>query len=194
MSLPGFVASYDDRLVGVVTWQHEPDRSRAELAALAVDASVRGRGVAGLLTEAAVDPEPQSAPRQATSSRRVLVVDDNRDAAMTLAALLQQAGHNTEVAYDGRQAILMAATSTPEVVVLDLGMPGMNGYDVCRRLRAEPWAAGMRIIALTGWGQEADKRKSRAAGFDYHLVKPVTTEELLDAFETVPAPHAGGGV
>ncbi len=146
------------------------------------------------LTEAAVDPEPQSAPRQATSSRRVLVVDDNRDAAMTLAALLQQAGHSTEVAYDGRQAILMAATSTPEVVVLDLGMPGMNGYDVCRRLRAEPWAAGMRIIALTGWGQEADKRKSRAAGFDYHLVKPVTTEELLDAFETVPAPHAGGGV
>lgn len=140
--------------------------------------------------------EPEAAPRGPTrhlpSSRRVLVVDDNRDAAMTLAALLQQAGHDTEVAYDGRQAILMAASSPPEVVVLDLGMPGMNGYDVCRRLRAEPWAAGMRIIALTGWGQEADKRKSRAAGFDHHLVKPVTTEELLNAFEPAPTPHAGG--
>lgn len=158
----------------------------------------RGQGSTFEVRLPLADTEPQPVPeavrRQVPSSRKVLVVDDNRDAAMTLAALLQQAGHTTEVAYDGRQAILMAASSSPEVVVLDLGMPGMNGYDVCRRLRAEPWAAGMRIIALTGWGQEADKRKSRAAGFDHHLVKPVTTEELLDAFDTDSARHAPGSV
>jgi PAS domain S-box-containing protein len=109
---------------------------------------------------------------------KVLIADDNRDAAESLSRLLQAWGYQTAVAYDGPQAIAAAMGHRPRVVLLDIGLGGMTGYDVARRLRAEPSQDGVRLIALTGFGQEDDRRQSREAGFDAHLVKPVDPEEL----------------
>jgi PAS domain S-box-containing protein len=106
-------------------------------------------------------------------SLRVLVVDDNVDAANSLAIALRLTGQRVRVAYDGETALSFAAEEPPEAVLLDLGMPGMDGFQVARRLRGEPATRRSLIIALTGWGQDADRRRSREAGFDYHLVKPV---------------------
>jgi PAS domain S-box-containing protein len=113
-----------------------------------------------------------------TASGKVLIADDNRDAAESLSRLLQAWGYQTAVAYDGPQAITAAMGERPRVVLLDIGLGGMTGYDVARTLRAEPSQDGVRIIALTGFGQEDDRRQSREAGFDAHLVKPVDPEEL----------------
>jgi signal transduction histidine kinase/CheY-like chemotaxis protein len=112
--------------------------------------------------------------------RRVLVVDDNLDAARSLARLLKLEGHDAEVAHDGMEAIEKAAAYKPEVILLDIGMPQMNGYDACRKIREEPWGERIKIIALTGWGQQEDRRKTRDAGFDAHLVKPVDLETLRE--------------
>jgi signal transduction histidine kinase len=106
-------------------------------------------------------------------SRRILVTDDNKDAARTLAQLLKHSGHVVETAFDGAEAIKKAESWRPEVMLLDLGMPEMNGYDVCRSIRQRPWGRGMQIVALTGWGQERDRQNTHEAGFDAHLVKPV---------------------
>ncbi|MFL6574432.1 MAG: response regulator, partial [Burkholderiales bacterium] len=106
-------------------------------------------------------------------AKRILVVDDNVDAAVTLALLLQSLGHETCVVHDGRQALRMALEFRPDVVLLDIGMPGLDGYEVARQLRALKRERPLRIIAITGWGQEADRTRSREAGFDVHLVKPV---------------------
>jgi signal transduction histidine kinase/CheY-like chemotaxis protein len=114
----------------------------------------------------------------AAAARRVLVVDDNADAARTLSTLLALQGHQTEVAYDGPSALAAAKAGRPEVVLLDLGMPGMDGYEVARQLRAEPALAGVRVVAVTGWGHEDDRRRTRDAGFDAHLVKPVDLDEV----------------
>jgi CheY-like chemotaxis protein len=108
-----------------------------------------------------------------TKARRVLVVDDNTDAAATLDLLLKSLGHETCVVHDGFQALRKAAEFRPEVVLLDIGMPGLDGYEVARRLRALKSERPLRIVAITGWGQEADRTRSREAGFDVHLVKPV---------------------
>jgi PAS domain S-box-containing protein len=105
--------------------------------------------------------------------RRILVVDDNVDAAETLAMLLRMGGHTVEVAHDGGTAIRIVSASRPEIAFLDLGMPGMDGYELARCLRADPALAGIRLVALTGWGQEEDRRRSAEAGFDLHVVKPV---------------------
>ncbi|HEY4957140.1 MAG TPA: response regulator, partial [Caldimonas sp.] len=94
------------------------------------------------------------------------------------AMLLALAGHETHVARDGPEALARAAALRPEAILLDLGLPGLNGYEVCRRLRAEPWARATPIIAITGWGQADDRQRSKDAGFDGHLVKPVVFEEL----------------
>jgi signal transduction histidine kinase/CheY-like chemotaxis protein len=118
-------------------------------------------------------------PPPVTESRRILLVDDNLDTATSLAVLFQIAGHETAVAHEGIAAIESAAGFRPHVILLDIGLPGMSGYDICRRLRERAWAQAITIIALTGWGQEADREKSRAAGFDHHLVKPVDFPELL---------------
>jgi CheY-like chemotaxis protein/two-component sensor histidine kinase len=118
---------------------------------------------------------PQSA---IPNRRRVLVVDDNRDAADSLTMLLRSKGHDVRVAYDGPAALAAAGAFGPDLVLLDLGMPGMDGYEVARRLRGMPAFAGRVIAALTGWGQEADRRRTREAGFDHHLVKPVDPAEL----------------
>ena len=118
--------------------------------------------------------------------RRVLVVDDNVDSADRLGALLRLKGHETEVAYDGLAALEAAERFRPEVILLDIGLPKLSGLDVCRRIRKQPWGAGVLLVALTGWGQEEVRRNSKEAGFDSHLVKPVDLESLL---RLVTAPY-----
>jgi len=113
------------------------------------------------------------------SSLRILVADDNRDAAESLAAFLRMVGHDVRIAYDGVEALGLVSEYRPDAVVLDIGMPKMNGYDVAKKLRAEPARQQMTIIALSGWGQEEDKRRSREAGIDHHLVKPLEPTSLL---------------
>ena len=108
----------------------------------------------------------------------MLVVDDNDDSADSLAMLLTLAGHETHVARDGPEALTRAEELRPDAVLLDLGLPGLSGYEVCRRLRDAPWAREIPIIAITGWGQTEDRLKSKEAGFDAHLVKPVVLGEL----------------
>ncbi|HZU36375.1 MAG TPA: ATP-binding protein [Gemmataceae bacterium] len=114
----------------------------------------------------------------ASSGRRLLVVDDNQDAADSLAVLLRLQGHEVEVAHDGAAALELAQDYRPEIVFLDLGMPGMDGYEVARRLRQQPGLEQVRLAALTGWGQQEDRRRTAAAGFDHHLVKPVEPDLL----------------
>jgi PAS domain S-box-containing protein len=109
---------------------------------------------------------------------RVLVVDDNESAAGVLSLLLKSLGNDVRTASDGWQALELAASFRPDIVLLDLGMPGLNGYETASRIRAEPWGKGMTRVALTGWGQEEDKRRTRAAGFDHHFVKPIEPEAL----------------
>ena len=125
----------------------------------------------------------QTAPRTPTQSadgRRVLVVDDNRDNADSLAALLQVEGYDVRLAYDGEEALAVAEVYRPHVLLLDIGLPKLSGYDVCRRLREEPWARQATFVAVTGWGQQRDRAQARATGFDAHLVKPVEYEKLAE--------------
>jgi len=107
------------------------------------------------------------------TNRRVLIVDDNKDSATSLAMLLQITGNTTSEAYDGLDAVAAAASFRPDVVLLDIGLPNLDGYEVCRRIRAQSWGRNMLIVALSGWGQDKDRRKSQAAGFDHHMIKPV---------------------
>jgi signal transduction histidine kinase len=125
-----------------------------------------------------VPDEPDEAI-QTNGKRRILVVDDNRDSATSLAMLLRLAGNETSIAYDGVEAVEAAARQRPDVILLDIGLPRLNGFDACRRIREHRWAQNVLIIALTGWGQEEDRRKSAEAGFDGHLVKPVDHAELM---------------
>jgi len=124
--------------------------------------------------------EPAGAP----VPRRILVADDNVDAAASLAMMLEFMGNEVRTAHDGVEAVEAAAAFRPDLILLDIGMPRMNGYDACRRIREQPWGRGIAIAALTGWGQEEDKRQSQEAGFDHHLVKPIepaALEKLLQA-------------
>ncbi|HEV7283098.1 MAG TPA: ATP-binding protein [Pirellulaceae bacterium] len=113
------------------------------------------------------------------SGRKILIVDDNRDSANTLALLLKRTGDQTRTAYDGEEAVEIAAEYQPEVILLDIGLPKMNGYEACRAIRESQGGDGIVIVALTGWGQEEDRRKSNEAGFDGHLVKPVALADLM---------------
>lgn len=112
---------------------------------------------------------------------KIVIADDNRDSADTMAMLLEAAGHEVHVAYDGAQAVEIAGRTRPEVILLDIGMPKMNGFECARAIRGQPWAAGTLLIALTGWGQEEDKRRAIEAGFDRHLTKPVDRAMLEGA-------------
>lgn len=112
--------------------------------------------------------------------RRILIVDDNRDSADSLAMLMEITGNKTYMAHDGIEAVEVAEKYRPEVVLLDIGLPKLDGYEVCRRMREQPWGKNIVVIALTGWGQEDDRRKSEEAGFNGHLVKPVDYDKLLD--------------
>jgi two-component system OmpR family response regulator len=110
---------------------------------------------------------------------RVLVVDDNRDAADSLKVLLESSNKDVRTAYDGAAALDMATSFLPELVLLDIGMPSMDGYEVAQRLRALPLTPRPTLVALTGWGQASDKERASVAGFDHHFTKPVNPDELL---------------
>ena len=133
------------------------------------------------LAPAAVLPAPlQDSDRVEVGQtpRRILVVDDNEDNVGALAQLLRQQGHLVETAIDGEAAYAAAERFRPEVMLLDIGMPKLNGYEVCRRIRQQPWGRSMRVFAQTGWGQAEDRQKTEAAGFDGHMVKPVDPATL----------------
>jgi PAS domain S-box-containing protein len=119
--------------------------------------------------------------------RRVLIVDDNRDAAEWLATLLSLSGHETHIALDGDQAVKAAERLLPDAILLDIGLPRIDGYEVCRRIREQPWGRGLMIVALTGWGQEEDRQKSKEAGFNTHLVKPVDDEVIMNLLASLPS-------
>ncbi|UZD54841.1 hybrid sensor histidine kinase/response regulator [Caldimonas aquatica] len=152
-------------------------------------ASSPGPGLGSELTVrlplAAVAPgeAAEPLPAEPEGGRRVLVVDDNRDAADSLAQLLGMCGHSVWVAYDGAHAIELAARHVPDVILLDLGLPGMDGFEVARRLRGIPQLRAALLVAVTGYGQEGDRRAVADAGFGVHLVKPVGPEELLQVVE-----------
>ena len=131
-------------------------------------------------------PVVESAPIS-TAGRRILIVDDNFDGADSLAMLLEEVGHETHQVHDGPAAISEADRLRPDAVLLDIGLPKMNGYEVCRRIREQPWGKDLMMIALTGWGQEEDRQRSQDAGFDTHLVKPVDHDLLMKLLAGVPA-------
>jgi signal transduction histidine kinase/ActR/RegA family two-component response regulator len=134
---------------------------------------------------------PEAAGRaEAVPKRRVLIADDNEDSAVSLAELLELRGNEVQTAGNGLEAVEKAAAFRPDVILLDIGMPILNGYDAARRIREQPWGGNVRLIAVTGWGQEEDKRRAWESGFDHHLVKPVDVrilETLLAQSETVEA-------
>ena len=119
--------------------------------------------------------------------KRILVVDDNRDAADSLAMLLRTLGAEVQVAYDGLEGLKAFQAHEPAVVLLDIGMPGMDGYEVVRRLRDRSKGKHVPIVALSGWGQEDDRRRAREAGFDHHLVKPANIDALQGLLSSLPA-------
>ena len=127
------------------------------------------------------------------SQRRILVVDDNVDALEGLSLLLQTSGYEVMKACDGRQALQIAAACHPDVALLDIGMPHMDGYEVARRIRAEPWGGEVALVALSGWGQSEDLRRTRESGFDFHLVKPVSFEAVTDVITRLARHDAAAG-
>jgi CheY-like chemotaxis protein len=129
-----------------------------------------------VMTESdATGPEGSYAP---AASRRILVADDNPDSAHILAMLLRLAGHRVFIAQGGAQALEMIQRERPEVAIIDVGMPEVSGYEVAERIRREPWGESTTLIAVSGWGQDADKRRAIAAGFNHHLTKPVSPRDL----------------
>ena len=132
-------------------------------------------------------PPPESDPPDRRGGRgaappdlplRVLVADDNRDAAESLATLLGLLGHVVRIVHDGAAAVEAGEDFRPDVILMDVGMPRLNGYEASRRIRQQPWGREVTIVALTGWGQEGDRERSREAGGDGHLVKPVSLPDL----------------
>jgi signal transduction histidine kinase len=137
--------------------------------------------------DASVDA-PVSAEASATPQvrRRILVADDNSDSLESLATLLELGGHEVFSAANGALALESAERNLPDVALLDIGMPKLDGYEVARRIRAQPWGRGMTLVALTGWGQDSDRRRSGEAGFDSHLVKPLDLDKLTDLLGRLP--------
>jgi PAS domain S-box-containing protein len=130
-------------------------------------------------TEPIQNKTPNHSEPPAMSPRRILIVDDNEDSAVTLSVLFEMSGDDTQTAEDGLKAVAAAEAFRPDVALLDIGLPGLNGYEVAEAIRAQPWGKTMVLVALTGWGQDEDRKKSKAAGFDAHMVKPVDHEALL---------------
>ncbi len=151
-----------------------------------------------LVADAIAEP-PETATRSPQAGgRRVLIVDDNRDAVDSLAELLRMVGYDVQTAYDGRTAVEAASRFRPDVAVLDIGMPQVDGYAAARAIRGQPDGADVLLVAMTGWGQAEDKRRAMEAGFDEHLVKPVSFDALLEVFardrREERAPRPGGSV
>lgn len=114
---------------------------------------------------------------------RILVIDDNKDAADTLSIMLKMKGNDVQTSYNGYDGVATAESFLPDIVVLDIGMPGIDGFQTCNLIRETDWGKSMVIFALTGYGQPSDFRKSTAAGFDAHLIKPVDFGQLLSLIE-----------
>jgi CheY-like chemotaxis protein len=128
-------------------------------------------------------------PDGAPAPHRILVIDDNVDACRTLGALLQLKGQDVHTAFGGVEGLQLAESWRPDIAVVDIGMPDLNGYEVCRRLRSEPWGAAMMLIACTGWGQQEDRDRATEAGFDAHLVKPVEPAALMRLLDRSHVPQ-----
>jgi CheY-like chemotaxis protein len=126
------------------------------------------------------DGNDASEMQSQVAALRILVIDDNRDAADTLAMLLQAMGHSVNTVYDGAAALTVAQSLRPSLIFLDIGMPNMSGYEVAQAIRTMYWDKAPVLVAITGWGQEADRERAAAAGFDRHYVKPVSEEQLRD--------------
>lgn len=163
-----------------------------ELHGGSVSASSQGKGLGSeftvripLATGEQIREHQESRKLASTTGNwhRILVVDDNRDSATSLSMMLNFMGHDTRTAKDGLQGLEVAAAFRPDVCLLDIGMPNLNGFDMARRLRAEPWGKDIMLIALSGWGQEHDKERSTDAGFDMHLVKPIDPATLTAVLE-----------
>jgi len=137
---------------------------------------------------AAEAPSAPAGNQAAALRRRILVVDDNRDAAEALAMMLRIQGHDVRTAFDGLEGVAAAAAFRPEAILLDLGMPKLDGCAAARRIRAEPWGREPYLVALTGWGADEDRRQARAAGFDVHLTKPVDLDALTKMIAELPRP------
>jgi CheY-like chemotaxis protein len=136
------------------------------------------------------EPDGALGPAGPSARCRILVADDSPDSADSLALLLKLMGNEVLTARDGQEAVDLAALYRPDVVLLDIGMPRLNGYDAARQIRQQPWGKGVLLIALSGWGQQEDKRRAQEAGFDHHLVKPVepaALEKLLATVKTATA-------
>jgi CheY-like chemotaxis protein len=150
-----------------------------------------GKGSEFVVRIPSIDPLKDTARRTAELEangvpprRKILVVDDNEDAAESLAALLTIGGHDTRMAHDGRDAVTQAEQFRPDVVFLDIGMPTLDGHETAKLIRQQEWGKEMVLVALTGWGQSEDRRRSKDAGFNHHLVKPAdpaVVEKLLQA-------------
>jgi two-component system, OmpR family, response regulator len=128
---------------------------------------------------------PRQGTGQSTPKRRLLVVDDNKDAAESMSMLLEMWGHDVAYACDGPSALETAEQWQPQAVFLDIGLPGMDGYEVAERLRELPNAKDAVLIAITGYGQEDDRVRSRRAGIDHHLVKPVAPDALRSLIDSL---------
>jgi len=131
------------------------------------------------------EAENRDAEAERSNDLRILVVDDNRDAADSCAMLLELSGHRVRTAYNGTQALQLGENLLPHVVLLDIGLPDLNGYEVARRIRATPWGAKLPLVAVTGWGKEEDRERAFAAGFDHHLTKPVAPEAVASLVTTL---------
>jgi CheY-like chemotaxis protein len=129
------------------------------------------------------------------SGWRILVVDDNYDSADSMATLLSMSGNECLMAHDGRTAIQLAESFSPHAILLDIGLPEMDGYEVCRTIREQPWGSHINIIAMTGWGQADDRKRSKEAGFSAHLVKPVDIAKLSSLMASMsPEDSTSGAV
>lgn len=183
------VAAGSDRAQGGLGIGLALSRGLAQLHGGTLEASSEGPGHGAEFTVCLPLPEraaPAPAPERADAAtaprgraRKVLLADDNADALMTMATLLEIEGHEVHTAADGAQALAQAEKVRPEIAILDIGMPRLNGHEVAERIRAAEWGRSMRLIALTGWGQAQDQERARVAGFDHHCTKPVAVEQLL---------------
>jgi CheY-like chemotaxis protein len=132
------------------------------------------------LSDMPVAPAKTALPAAACRRRRILIADDNRDSAETLAALLRMEGHEVTSVHDGPVALSVFGELKPDVALLDIGMPGLTGYEVARKMRQSALGSTIKLIAITGWGQDIDKERAYAAGFDLHLTKPVDPHRLAE--------------
>jgi CheY-like chemotaxis protein len=137
-----------------------------------------------LIVEAPAQNRASSDAKPDIKPRRILVADDNRDSAESMSMLLKLSGHDVHLAHTGAEALEVAKHVRPEIAILDIGMPDLTGYELAERIRHEAWGEYITLIAVTGWGQDSDKRRALAAGFDHHLTKPVDPDRLEGLFDT----------